>query len=80
MERFEYPRLGSESKKQATFLEKQYHGLSKLSRSDEEEESVTVKKEKSDIIGKSKLMYDSNYRKYYPSFTTKYDKLNSFYH
>ena len=79
MERFEHPRLGRESKKQATFSEKQYHGLSKLPRSDEEE-SVTVKKEKSDIIGKSKLMYDSNYRKYYPSFTTKYDKLNSFYH
>ena len=35
---FEYSRLGSELKKQTSFSEKQYQGLNKLFRSDEEEE------------------------------------------
>ena len=41
---FEYSRLGSELKKQTSFSEKQYQGLNKLLRSDEEEEWVTIKK------------------------------------
>ena len=53
------------------------------------EEPVSVEKEKPAIISASKLMYGSKYsfgdykkvRKYSDlSFTTKYDKLLSFYH
>ena len=81
IKKFEYSPLDSE-------LKKQYRGLSKLFKSDEKEEPVTIKKEKPAINGESKLIYDSRYsfsdysniRKYYAlPFLTKYYRLLSFY-
>ena len=77
-------------KKQTSIVEKQYQGLNMLFKSDKKkEERVTTKKEKTTIISESKLTYGSRYsfsdnknvKKYSGlSFTTKYDKLLSFYH
>ena len=73
---------------QTSIAEKHYQGLNKLFKSEEKEELVTAKKEKSPIIGKWKLMYGrkygfsyfSNIRKYYfLSFMAKYDQLVWFY-
>ena len=70
-------------------LQKQCHGLNKIFTSSEKEESVSIKKEKPAINYESKLMYDnkygfgdfSNIKKYYVvSYTSKYNKLLSFYH
>ena len=90
IKRFEYLPSGSELNKQVSVVEKQYQGLNKLFKSDEKEEPVTNKKEKPTITGNSKLMYDSKYSftDYYKifkkhcdvSFTTRYDRLLSFYH
>ena len=80
--------LGNELKNQTSIAEKHYQGLNKLFKSEEKEEPVTTKKEKSAIIGKWKLMYGrkysfsyfSNIRKYYfLSFTAKYNQLVWFY-
>ena len=87
LKRFEYSSLVSEFKKQTSVAEKHYQGLSKLFESDKNEEPVTIKK-KTAITSESKLMHGkfslrdySNIRNYYNlSFTTKYDKLLSFYH
>ena len=88
LKRFEYSSLVSEFKKQTSVAEKHYQGLNKLFESDENEEPVTIKKKNPAIASESKLMHGkfslrdySNIRKYYNlSFTTKYDKLLSFYH
>ena len=85
MKAFEHSTLGSQLKKQADTVEKQYQGLDK---SDKKKEPVKIKKI-SAITEESKLMYDikysfsnySNIGKYYAlSFTTKFNKLLSFYH
>ena len=44
--------LGNELKNQTSIAEKHYQGLNKLFKSEEKEEPVTTKKEKSAIIGK----------------------------
>ena len=96
IKRFENLPLGSELKKETSAVEKHYQVLNKLFESDKEKqlvvikkEPLTIKKEKLEITGKSKLMYDSKYsfsgyiniRKYYVlSFMTKYNKLFPFYH
>ena len=89
IKRFEYPPLGSELKKRTSVAEKQCQGLNKLFTSSEKEESVSIKKEKPAINYESKPMYDnkydfgdfSNIKKYYVvSYTSKYNKLLSFYH
>ena len=89
LKRFKYSPLGSELKKRTSVAEKQYEGLNKLFKSDKKEKPVTIKKEKPAITRKSNLMYDRkfsfsdyvNIKEYYHlSFTTKYDKLLSFYH
>ena len=51
LKRFEYSPLGKELKAQTSVVEKQYQKLNKIFKSDdEEEEQVTVKKEKLEII------------------------------
>ena len=90
LKRFEHSPLRSELKKQTSIVEKEYQGLNMLFKSDKKkEERVTTKKEKTTIISESKLTYGSRYsfsdnknvKKYSDlSFTTKYDKLLSFYH
>ena len=73
-------------KKQTSVAEKQYQWLNKLFKSNEKEEPVTIKKEKSAITYESKLMYYSKYsfsdfsnikKCYVLSFASKFV---SFYH
>ena len=61
LKRFEYSPLGKELKPQTSFTEKQYQGLNNLFKPDGKEEPVTTKKEKPEIIGESKLMYNNKY-------------------
>ena len=88
LKRLEYSPLDKELKAQTSIAENQNQELNKLFKPDEKEKRVTIKKEKTVITGESKLMYDSKYsfsdyknvRKYYDlCFSTKYDKLLSFY-
>ena len=43
LKRFEYSRVGKELKAQTSFAEKQYQGISKLIKTDEKEQPVTIK-------------------------------------
>ena len=89
IKRLEYSPLGKELKKQTSVAEKQYHGLNKIFKPDEKEETITIKKKTPEIPEESNLIYGSkynfseyrNYKKYSGlSFMKKYDKLFSFYH
>ena len=50
LKRFEYSPLGKELKAETSVVEKQYQKLNKIFESDDEEEPITIKKEKLEII------------------------------
>ena len=71
------------------FYQKQTCSFDKIFNRDEKEEPVTIKKEEPSKADKASLVYESKYSfseyrndgKYYNiSFTTKYVRLNKFYH
>ena len=62
VKRFEYSPLGKELKAQTGVIEKQYQKLNKTFESDdEEEERVTIKKEKLETIHEPKLIFNNKY-------------------
>ena len=89
LKRFEYSPLGKELKKETSVAEKHFQIFDKIFNYDEREEPVKIKKEGPLTTDRWSLVWDSKYSfseyrnvdKYYNlSFTTKYDRLFSFYH